>query len=120
VWITPQVSEAISLRQGQYYTVLDFDDSTALTSVAAAQDYSTCVTSPQSCGQYRHFKPRVAMAVYAPSAFTSFGNISAPWIDTSSSNVAHYGVKVACTPTTANAQVFDLNIKFHVSLRCVR
>lgn len=120
VWITPQVSADVTLRQGMLFSVLDFDDSTALTSVAAAQDYSTCVTSPQTCGHYRHFKPRAAMALYAPSAFTNFGNIASPWIDTSSSGVTHYGVKVAASPTSVSPQTFDLSIRYHITFRAVR
>jgi hypothetical protein len=121
VWITPQSSADISSAPstGQLASVLDFDDATNLTSFAAAQAYSTCVTSPQTCGHYRHIKPRVAMAVYAPSAFTSFGNIAAPWIDAASPAVEHYGIKLAAT-TTSKPQVFDLSIRYHLELRSVR
>jgi hypothetical protein len=120
VWVTPQISASVSSSHtGQLFSVLDFDDSTPLTTIAQAQDYSTCVISPLTCGHYRHFKPRVAMALYAPSAFSSFGNIAAPWIDTSSYSVAHYGVKLAAS-TSATITNFDLSIRYHISLRAIR
>jgi hypothetical protein len=120
VWLTPHTSADISLGQGQWFSVLDFDDSTNLTSVAAAQDYQNCLSSPQTCGHYRKFQPHVANALYAPSAFSSFGNVASPWIDAASGTVAHYGVKFAATPSTVAVQIFDLTIKLLVELRAVR
>lgn len=119
-FITPKTSADIaSSRNAQYVTVLDFDDSTNLTSFASAGDYVSAVFAPQTNGTVRRFVPRVAQALYAPSAFTSFGNSSPMWIDTASSNVAHYGVKLAALPVTAS-QVFDLQIRMKIAFRSVR
>jgi hypothetical protein len=120
IWLIPQISAGVSTRQGELYTVLDFDDSTALTTIAQAQDYESCVMTPQSYGHYRHFKPHVAMALYAPSAFTSFGNKTDQWIDTASSGVAHYGVKVAASISLAATQGYDLNIRMKIQFKNVR
>lgn len=120
VWITPQVSSDINSRSGQYATVIDYDDSTSLVSFNSALDYSTCVVTPVGCGVMRRFVPHMAVAAYAPSAFTSFANTKPMWIDTSSSGVAHYGVKLAANPTNGSTQTFDLTLRFSVSFRCVR
>jgi hypothetical protein len=120
MWLTPQTSADVSARQGLLYSVLDYDDSTALASTAAYTDYDTCVISPQSNGHYRHFAPHVANALYAPSTFTSFGNVVSPWIDTSSYSVAHYGVKFAATASTTGPQVYDLRLRMKIQFRAVR
>jgi hypothetical protein len=119
-WLVPQVSADVSTRQGQLFTVLDFDDASALITILQAQDYDTCVTTPQSSGQYRHFKPHVALAAFAPSAFTSFSNVVSPWIDTSSPTVSHYGVKIAASTSNTTSQTFDLNLRLLISLKNVR
>jgi hypothetical protein len=120
VWLIPQVSADASVRQGELFTVLDFDDANNLTTIAQAQDYETCVSTPQSYGHYRHFKPHVASALYAPSAFTSFGNMTDVWIDSGSSNVAHFGVKVAASISSTALQTYDLNIRMKIQFRNVR
>jgi hypothetical protein len=76
------------------YTVIDFDDSIAPLTIAYLQQYGTCIVAPPSCGVIRSLCPHVANAVYS-GAFTSFGNMEAPWIDCASPSVQHYGVKYA-------------------------
>lgn len=120
MWLVPQVSADVSTRQGQIFSVLDFDDASALTTILQAQDYATCITTPQSSGVYRHYRPHVALAAFAPSAFTSFSNVVSPWIDTSSPAVSHYGVKIAASTANTTAQSFDLNLRLLVALKNVR
>jgi hypothetical protein len=120
IWITPQTSASVSSRQGQYFTVLDFDDSSNLTSTAQALDYPTCVTTPQSTGHYRRFKPHVAIAAYGGSAFTSFANEISPWLDTASSGIPHYGVKIAAGVSNTTIQTFDLTVRCLLAFRSVR
>jgi hypothetical protein len=102
------------------YSVVDYDDNTALASVGAATDYSNCVTCPQSLGVYRHFKPHCANALYGGSVFTSYGNLTSPWIDAASSSVPHYGVKIAASATSSAAQTFDLVIRLHTEWKSTR
>jgi len=119
VWITPHFSSALNVS-GQYATVIDYDDSTNLTSFGSALDYTTCVVTPVTCGQLRRFVPHLALAAYAPSAFTSFANTKPIWLDTGNTTVAHYGLKLAATPAITNAQVFDLTVRYNISFRSVR
>lgn len=77
------------------YTVCDFDDGAAPTTLAQLREYQGCQTHltdsfTMSC------VPHVANAVYS-GAFTSYGNMTAPWIDIASQGVYHYGLKVAVT-----------------------
>jgi len=121
VWLTPQFSaDGAAVQRGQISTVIDYDDTTNLVSFNAASDYGTCVTTSHTCGHYRHFVPHAALAAYA-GAFTSYANVASPWLDAASSTVNHYGVKIAATPSlSANIQIFDLNVRLKVELRCVR
>jgi len=120
VWLTPQVSADISSASGMLFSVIDLDDSTALTTVGQAEDYTTCVQSPAHCGHYRHFIPHAAIAAYS-GAFTSFVNVPAPWIDTASINVQHYGVKFASSPVVGTVTIaYDLKIRISCEFRAVR
>lgn len=85
---------------GLFVSVLDFDDSTALTAVAAALNYQNAMVTNGQDGHYRKFVPHAAIAAYS-GAFTSYVNVTAPWIDAASTGVDHYGVKTAWQQTDA-------------------
>lgn len=121
-WIIPQVSASVSnARTGLYSTAIDFDDATNLTTTAQALDYESCVTIPQTSGVYRRFQPHAANALYAPSAFTSFGNVPSPWIDSASSAVSHYGLKLAADANVGgSSQVFNLRLRLRIQFKNVR
>jgi hypothetical protein len=101
------------------HCVIDYDDSTALTSAAAALGYSNCmVLSPGESGE-RVFQPRAALAAYA-GAFTNFGNVGGMWIDSASSGVQHYGVKFWRPGGTAGQttfQTWDITVEYFISFK---
>lgn len=119
-WIIPESLDFTSntTSHGLLCTVIDYDDSSALSSFAAANDYSNCITSSGICGHYRVFRPHSAVAAYA-GAFTSYGNVSAQWFDIASPAVQHYGLKIAVATTDAIYK-YDTVTKYHCSLRNVR
>jgi hypothetical protein len=78
---------------GVMYTVIDYDDSTPLTTAVYMLAYDNCIATSTVESQRRCFKPRVANALYGGSTFTSYGNERAPWIDSTSYTVPHYGLK---------------------------
>jgi hypothetical protein len=117
VWIQPEVSEAVSSASGLLATVIDLDDGSALTSFAKANDYANCVTTSGKTGHYRHFTPHVADALYT-STFNGYGSVASPWINSSSSSVTHYGIKVACTNTSAS-YTYDAIIRARFEFRNV-
>jgi hypothetical protein len=104
---------------GSLYTVIDYDDATPLTSVGQAADYSNCLIGQGFEKQRRVFEPHVAVAAYS-GAFTSFANEAAPWIDSNSGGVQHYGIKYAWTSTTVNAMNIAIYARFWVQFRNVR
>lgn len=106
---------------GLLYTVLDFDDSTAFTAITSAQAYDNVITTRAGQDNRRCFQPRVALAAYGSSAFTQFANLSAPWIDSASTTVTHYGVKWALDSGVAGSlQTFYVIVNSVISFRAVR
>jgi hypothetical protein len=101
------------------YTVIDYDNSTNLGSIATARQYSNCAVLEPGKSLIRTFQPRVAIGAYS-GAFTSFANMTPPWIDCSSASVNHYGIKIFVPGVTAaqtQLQSWDINFEYYVSLK---
>jgi len=95
---------------GILYSVLDYDDSNVLVGLPAVLEYDTLHIVQGGQMQTRVFTPRVALAAFGQSVFTSFAQRSLVWIDTASPNVPHYGVKwffpaVAGIPSSSAYQI---------------
>jgi hypothetical protein len=120
VFIKPGSGDVIDLTSGQtapqLFTVLDFDDNNYLASKNAAAGYSTCIESEVNDAQRRCFKPRIAYAAYGSSAFTSYANQQAGWIDCASTQVVHYGVKTI-VPQSDISTTWSLTARAHISFR---
>jgi hypothetical protein len=101
------------------YCVIDYDDVTNLTSAAAAQSYSNCISLAPGESMERTFQPRIAVAAYS-GAFTSYANMAPQWIDAASTGVNHYGVKVFIPGVTAAQtllQSWDVVVEYFISFR---
>jgi len=104
---------------GPLLCVIDYDDSTPLTSNAQAQGYNSCVVVNPSEDMTRVFQPRIALAAYA-GAFTNFANKGDVWLDIASSGVQHYGIKLVVQAGMigqAQFQVWDVIIEYFISYR---
>jgi len=75
------------------YSCIDYDDANTVTRAQIMQ-YDTFVETPPGSGVVRAVVPRMAMAAYGSSAFSSYANMRDQWIDMASTNVEHYGIKV--------------------------
>lgn len=106
------------VNAGLFHSVVDYDDSASLTSVASALDYTNCLVTPGNKMHRRTFVPHVALAAYA-GAFTSYANVDRQWIDCSSSTVQHYGIKTAWT-TTSIVLTMDVVVRARIQFRNVR
>jgi len=118
LWIQPINNTATIATSGpSWYSVIDYDDAATPTGLASLQQYTNVITTPLNNGHYVRFKPHVAEALYG-GAFTAFGNIAAPWIDSASPGVQHYGFKmgVNATPTVVN---FNMMMRYHFRTRNV-
>jgi hypothetical protein len=118
-WLIPQFSAAASTANagGLLSTVVDLDDAASITFVQAS-DYASCLTTDMAQGHYRRFVPHAAVAVYS-GAFSSYGNVASPWIDTSSPSVYHYGIK-AVTNVSATSVSYDIRFRLHLTFKSVR
>jgi len=103
----------------ELYCVIDYDDSTNLSSTTAALGYDNCIMLVPGESLERTFQPRIAVAGYSGS-FTSYTNMPPQWIDTASNAVQHYGIKYAISPGAAgqtSLQVWDVFTEYYISFR---
>jgi hypothetical protein len=101
------------------YCVIDYDDSTALSTAANAMAYSNCVVLGPGESCERTFQPRMAVAAYA-GAFTSYGNVAPQWIDSASTGVQHYGIKLYVPGATAAQtllQSWNYTVEYFIRFR---
>jgi hypothetical protein len=115
----PNVTQAISSTpiSGGVYSAIDLDDANLFTSITDPLDYnSVSLWKPMETIQLS-FKPRVAVAIYGSSVFGSFANSAPMWIDAASTNVEHYGLKMAWG-TFSSAVTYSPVFRVHVEWRC--
>jgi hypothetical protein len=119
-WLIPHTPDNVTAatNPGLMTTVIDYDDANALSTIGQALDYTNAITASGLSGHYRVFRPHVATAAYS-GAFTAYANETAPWLDAASTTVQHYGIKTACSATTA-VQTYDAMVRFHLAFRNIR
>jgi hypothetical protein len=117
VTIYPGIDQSTSGTVGLLHTVIDYDDSNTPT-ITGLLDYQNVIVTRGDEVQKRTFVPHAAVAAYS-GAFTSYSNVTSPWIDTSSPNVSHFGVKLGITPTT-NVNSYSIVARCWIQFRAVR
>jgi hypothetical protein len=105
------------------YCVIDYDDATSLSSTPSYREYDNCIElSPgESCK--RVFQPRASLSAYAAGAFGAYSNVGGMWIDTASTSVQHYGLKIGVPPCDTSQtilQSWKLIFEYYVSFRALR
>jgi len=105
------------------YTVIDYDDATNLSSIAAAREYDTVQIHDDKKLFTRTFQPKVAKAVYTGS-FTGFsqGKLT-DWMDMASTNIQYYGLKYAVSAQSTgstNLQQWNLSTRMTVQFTSLR
>jgi hypothetical protein len=120
IWLDSNLTENSSPSQGfgRLLTIVDYDDEAVPTSMGSLSDYTNCMATNALVGHYRRFTPHIAVAAYS-GAFTSYANETAPWIDTASANVRHYGFKYGIDVQTS-VLTYKLNVRVKVQFRNVR
>lgn len=78
---------------GNLVTVIDYNDASVPVSIANLMQYQTAQQNAAGSTVRRVFTPRIDLAAYSGSAFTSYATAAMQWIDTASPDVIHYGVK---------------------------
>jgi len=122
--LRPHATELIAataLPVGTVYTVIDYDDTSALLTGNLYTAYDNCIVTNTGTAQRRCFRPRVASALYGGTAFTSYGNIPAPWIDAASNTVPHYGMKAGVDQgASTQLNTYSLYVTVEIEFRQVR
>jgi hypothetical protein len=101
-------------------TVVDYDDSNLLATIAAALQYPNAKWHSAYKPFTLSFKPHIALAAYSGAVFTSFANTKDQWIDVASAGVVHYGLKIAVPQSTGIIQSWRVIGKALVELKNVR
>jgi hypothetical protein len=105
------------------YSVIDYDDSTNLTGISAAQQYDNCMVLEAHESASRAFRPRIAIPAYGGVSFNAFTNITNTWVDVGSPATLHYGLKwylQAATGAQTILPSWDVLFELVVSFKCAR
>lgn len=93
-----------SYSPGTILTVIDFDDANTPTAAAQLRQYQSCKEDPSYKVVTRYVnRPHIATSAYA-GAFGAYANQVGTWIDSTSTNVQHYGVKALIQPANVAGQ----------------
>jgi hypothetical protein len=117
VQVSPTFDLPLGTYTGHIHTCIDYDDVNSITP-ATMMTYANVMVSNPGDTLIRSLKPHAAIGMYS-GAFTSFGNVTSPWIDTASSTVQHYGFKLAANPTNV-ALLYDVVTSIWLQFRNTR
>jgi len=110
----------VGTNQGivKFFTAIDYDDITALTSINDLLQYENAKTTRSTQDHSRFLRPKVAALAYQ----SSVGNAYMPrtgWIDCNNTTVEHYGIKWALQQLPVGSQTFDVKIDYYLSFKNV-
>lgn len=116
--VVPNIKESISSTPilGRNYSVIDFDDANAFTSITDPLDYSNCRVHEPIDTMQVELVPHFAYSAFATGVFSSFANSAPRWIDCASPDVQHYGVKYAIGNTTTSI-TYTITCRYEIYLR---
>jgi len=103
---------------GKLFTVIDYDDDTAPTSIDQLMQYPNLTTTAASRTLTRSLKPKFAASVYQTAVLSGYGARTG-WLDCDATVVPHYGIKYAAQ-ATAGANIFDLKIDYIIACKGIR
>ncbi len=113
LWLEPENTNAIC---AELATCVDYDDANAPGSIANVADRQDALVGMGAAGRYHKWVPHVAVAAYS-GTFTSFINEPAPWVDSASTGVQHYGFKIAALATPSSVVNYLITVRAVVRFR---
>lgn len=109
---------ASSVGLPSLHSVLDFSDSTALTSLNDYFQYSTYKRTDPLKPHKRFLYPKQLQYAYdAVTAAAIVADVKNDWVRSESPNVQHLGLKLMCPAATANSCSYDLFATYYVLLK---
>jgi len=114
VWIEPRAAQGSTVFSN-ISTRVDLDDVSTPTVIENVEHGPGALTTAGGNGHYHKWVPHMAMAAYS-GVFTSFTNREPQWIDSASSGVQHFGIKMGAFATAAVVN-YDMSVRFTMSFR---
>lgn len=118
----PQMTENISLTSvnnphayTRFFSAIDYNDSTAPSSIDELRQYQTCKYTPILRPHKRY--------IYKPKILDSSNTSRSPWIATSSPSTNYFGLKIAVenmNSTTTTSMDYVIEAKYYVSFKNVK
>jgi len=111
-----QVTAPTTTKLVEFYSVIDYNDQTPAGSAAYMREYDNCVITFPGESAARIFRPKMS-AVVKSAAGTDYMSVEPQWLNTSSDDVLHYGVKYYVPSVLAaqtNVQVWQIDIELWI------
>lgn len=123
---TSYTGSSSSMPIGEFYTVLDFDDSTLPANIEELNQYQTLRRTYFNRPHKRYFKPLSTQSGVYQSGGVTTGYRSLPsstWFDCGNPNILYYGIKGAYTISESSLVVKEtirVTATYYFQLRMVR
>jgi len=116
---TLDINAGSVVTQGLLTVVIDYDDSTALTSQQQALDYANCITVAGDKKLTRTYTPSVSAVVFGSVLGSGYAPRKRVWLDSANANVSCFGIK-AYWSGASTGSAYDLAVRVHYSFRAAR
>lgn len=107
-------------NMGRIFSVLDYDDSTAPASFNEMTQYQNVKMTNNAQTHTRYLKPRFNLDVLSGSVSLTANAPRTGWIDCSTADVKHRGVKFGIQAPTNAVMTYDLMIVYYLAFKNVR
>lgn len=114
------VSALAAGERGNFYSVIDYDDSVLPTSVNEMFERPNCKRTTSTSVHKRYFKPAIAVPMYKTAVAFGYGPKWKTWIDISNPEVPHYAIKWAIENWDSSPLVYDVYWKVYFQCKNVR
>lgn len=118
----PQMTENISLTSVnnayasvRFFSAIDYNDSSAPSSIDNVREYATCKTTPILREHKR--------IIYKPKILIDSIMSATPWLSTTTASTNYFGLKVAVEPmlsTTATSMQYNIEATYYLSFKNYR
>lgn len=112
-------SAPVPAQGGNVWSVLDYDDVTAPTTIDTLMQYQNVKRTRTHMVHSRYFKPAVAAEIFNTGLTTNYNPKKNVWLDCNLDTTEHYGIKWWVDQTNAGVTL-DLQVKMYLAFKNVR
>jgi len=105
------------------YTIIDLDDNASPASIAAMENYQTCVVTRFDKDVTRSFRPMFSVATGDATSGTNASSLRRGWVDLAYDTVKWYGLKYGITAGAGgqtNLGMWSYTVRYYLSFKEVR